>query len=138
VAVEVIIDQRLVINAVVLSDHIKMAALEMQSEAKDSTTMGTSGWKTFLAGLREGTLGVNFLNDYAASSVDATLWPLFSSGTGVTTFATRKSSGSISTTNPEYSGSIVVTQHKTGATVGELATMDVQYPTTGAVARATA
>lgn len=136
-AVEVITNQRLVINAVVLSDHIKMGALEMQSEAKDTTTMGTSGWKTFLAGLREGTLGINFLNDYAAGSVDATLWPLFASGTGVTTFATRKDAGAISAANPEYSGSIVVTQHKTGATVGELATMDVQYPTTGAVSRAT-
>lgn len=137
-AVEVITDQRLVINAVVLSDHVKMAALEMQSDAKDTTTMGTSGWKTFLAGLREGTLGINFLNDFAAGSVDATLWPIFSTGTGVTTFSTRKSSGAIAVTNPEFSGSIVVTQHKTGATVGELAAMDVQYPTTGTIARATA
>jgi hypothetical protein len=137
VAVEVIIDQRLVLNAIVLSDHVKMAALEMSSDAKDTTTMGTSGWKTFLAGLREGTLGVNFLNDYAAGSVDATLWPIFASGTGVTTFTTRKSSAAIAVTNPEYQGSVVVTQHKTGATVGELATMDVQYPTTGTITRAT-
>lgn len=137
-AVEVIIDQRLVLNAIVLSDHVKMAALEMTSDAKDTTTMGTSGWKTFLAGLREGTLGANFLNDYAAGSVDATLWPIFSSGTGVTTFTTRKSSGATAVTNPEYGGSVVVTQHKTGATVGELATMDVQYPTTGTVTRVTA
>lgn len=137
-AVEVITNQRLVINAVVLSDHIKMGALEMSSEAKDTTTMGTNGWKTFLAGLREGTLGINFLNDYAAGSVDATLWPLFASGTGVTTFSTRKDAGAIAATNPEYAGSIVVTQHKTGATVGELATMDVQYPTSGAVTRAVA
>ena len=137
-AVEVITDQRLVINAVVLSDHIKMAGLEMSSDAKDTTTMGTSGWKSFLAGLREGTLGVNFLNDFAAGSVDATLWPIFSTGTGVTTFTTRKSSGATAVTNPEFGGSIVVTQHKTGATVGELGVMDVQYPTTGTITRVTA
>lgn len=137
-AVEVITNQRVVVNAVVLSDHCKMAMLEMQSESKDTTVFGTNGWKTFLAGLREGTFGINFLNDYAAGSVDATLWPLFSSGTGVTTFSTRKDAGAIAVTNPEYSGSIVVTQHKTGATVGELATMDVSWPTTAAIARATA
>lgn len=136
-AVEVITNQRVVVNSVVLSDHCKTAMLEMQSDAKDTTTFGTS-WKTFLAGLREGTFGINFLNDYAAGSVDATIWPLFSSGTGVSSFSTRKDAGAISATNPEFSGSIVVVQHKTGATVGELATMDVSWPTTAAIARATA
>jgi hypothetical protein len=136
-SVTVLTDERVVINSVVLSDHCKQGGLEMQSDAKDTTAFGTSGWKTFLAGLREGTFGLSFMNDYAAGSVSATLWPLFSSGTGVSTFSLRPTTAAISATNPEYQGSIVVTQHKAGGQVGELEMMDVTFPTTGAIVRAT-
>lgn len=135
-AVIVETNRRLTLNAVVLSDHCKMVNLAMESDPQDSTTFGST-WKTFLAGLRSGTVGINFLNDYAAGSVDATLWPIFSSGTGVTAFTTRQDSGAISATNPDYQGNLVVSQHSAGGTIGELAKMDVSYPTTGAVTRAT-
>jgi len=137
-AVIVETNRRVTVNAVVLSTFVKTANLTMESDPQDSTTMGGSGWKTFLAGLRSGTFTLNFLNDYAAAATDATLWPIFASGTGVTAFTTKQDSGTTTATNPEYQGNLVVSQHSAGGTVGEIPKLDVSYPTTGVITRAVA
>lgn len=96
--------------------------------------MGDS-WVTATGGLKSGTLTIEFLDDFAASEVDATLWPLF--GT-VTTFAVRPDAGSVSATNPTYSGSVFIAQHTLGGSVGDLAMKSLTFPTSGTVTRATA
>lgn len=122
------------INAVDLSDHVRSATLALEATALDSTAMGDS-WTEQTGGLKSGTLTIEFLDDYAASEVDATLWPLF--GT-VVTFTVRPDAGVVSTTNPSYTGSVFIQQHSVGGSLNEMAMKNLTLPTSGTVTRATA
>lgn len=117
-----------------LNDHVKSAVLTMDSAQLDSTAMGDA-WVEVIGGLKSGQLAITWNDDFAASNVDATLWPLF--GT-VVTFEVRPTDSAVSATNPKYTGSVLIAQHGLGGSVGDLAAKTVSYPTSGAVTRATA
>lgn len=133
-AIIVFTDASLVLNSVNLSDHIKEVSLNAEVEDLDSTVMGTNGWHSREAGLKDGSITVTFLNDFASSSVDSTIWSAF--GTKVA-FVLKPTSGAVSATNPSYSGTVLVNQHTIGAQVGQLGEISVTFPTSGAVTRAT-
>lgn len=122
------------INGTDISDHIKAGTLVVDVNQLDATVMG-DGWSDVLGGLKSGTLNLEILDDFAVGEIDATLWPLL--GT-VVAFVVRPDAGAVSTSNPQYSGSILVNAHGVGAAVGELPIKSQSYPTTGAVTRATA
>ena len=130
----VLTDASLVINSVDLSDHVASVTLELNSEEIDTTAFGST-FMSKTGGLKSGTLSIDFQQDFASSVVDETMFPLFGS---TTTFVLKATSGSVSATNPSYSGSILVNQHIPVANaVGELATMSVSFPTSGTITRAT-
>ena len=130
----VLTDASLVINSVDLSDHVASVTLELNSEEIDTTSFGST-FMSKTGGLKSGTLSIDFQQDFASSEVDQTMFPLFGS---TTTFVLKATSGSVSATNPSYSGSILVNQHIPVANaVGELATMSVSFPTSGTITRAT-
>lgn len=129
-----LLNEYLAINSVDLSDHVRQATLALEATALDSTAMGDT-WTEQTGGLKSGTLTIEFLDDFAASEVDVTLWPLF--GT-VTTFEVRPDAGAVSATNPKYTGSIFVQQHTVGGTLNEMAMKSLTLPTSGTVTRATA
>ena len=130
----VLTDASLVINSVDLSDHVASVTLELNSEEIDTTAFGST-FMSKTGGLKSGTLSIDFQQDFASSEVDQTMFPLFVS---TTTFVLKATSGSVSATNPSYSGSILVNQHIPVANaVGELATMSVSFPTSGTITRAT-
>ena len=127
-------DASVVINSVDLSDHVSSVTLDITSDEILTTAMG-SDFNTRLGGLKDGSLSLEFQNDFAASEVDATLWPLL--GT-VTTFEVKPTSDAVSATNPKYSGSVLINNVQPLANgVGELATMSVTFPTSGTISRAT-
>ncbi|MFW6091953.1 MAG: radical SAM protein [Actinomycetota bacterium] len=121
------------INSVDLSSHVKSAVLTLDGAQLDDTAMGDD-WTSMIGGLKSGTLAITFNDDFDASAVDDTLWPLFNT---VTTFVVRPDAGSASGTNPEYSGSILVSQHALGGQVGDLASKQLTFQTSGTVSRET-
>lgn len=114
-----------------------LTQVELKATATDVTTTAFgSSWVTRVAGLREGTLTLNFNQDYASSTVDATLWPLL--GTNATVVI-KPTSTATSANNPAYTAVCLVTDlTPVSGQVGDLATFSVTWPTTGAVSRATA
>lgn len=126
-------NEHVTINSVDLSDHVRQATLALEATALDSTAMGDS-WSEQTGGLKSGTLTIEFLDDFAASEVDATLWPIF--GT-VVTFIVRPDAGAVSATNPNYTGSVFIQQHAVGGSLNEMAMKSLTLPTSGAVSRAT-
>lgn len=124
------------INGTDISAYLKKGELSLESDAQDATTYGSAGWKEFLGGLKSGELSLNYLNDVAAAALDSIMFPLL--GT-VVTFSVRASSAAVGTSNPSYSGSVLVQGWKPiGGSVGDINAADVSYPTSGAVSRATA
>jgi len=126
-------DAYLVINSVNLSDHVKSVVFTADVATLDSTAMSDT-WTENIAGLKSGSIAVTFNDDFAASSVDATLWPLLGTST---TFELRPTSAAVGATNPKWTGSVLVNQHTVGGSVGELGAKSLTFPTTGTITRAT-
>jgi hypothetical protein len=127
-------DASVTINSVDLSDHVRSVTLDITAEEQDDTAMGST-FRSRKGGLKEGSLSLEFNSDFAASEIDATIFPIL--GTNVA-YVVKPTSGSVSSTNPSYSGSCLVTQHvPVGNAVGDLATTSVTWPTSGTITRAT-
>jgi hypothetical protein len=131
----VLLAEYLSINANVLNTFTKKAELSVEVEEKDVTNYASLGWKEVIGGLKSGELGCEFLQDFAVSQLDAIMWPLL--GT-VVPFEARADQGAASTSNPKYTGSILINGWNpiTGS-VGDEATVSMSFPTSGAVTRAT-
>lgn len=112
------------------------ASLEITANEVEKTSLGSNGWREVAAGIKSGTLTLNFMNDYAAGSVEATIYPLI--GTEATVVI-RTSSATVSATNPAYTAVALVTGWSPiSGQVGDLDTQDVTWPITGAVSKGTA
>lgn len=129
-------NQALTFNAVDLSDHVRSSTLSVEAEALDSTTMGDS-WRESTGGLKSGTLTIEFLDDFAANEVDATVWSAFNTGTAIA-ITTKPVNSATGATNPEYQFNILPNQHNLGGSLGEMAGKSLTFPVTGAVTRAVA
>ena len=130
----VLLASYLSINSNDLSGNTSKIELTAEVADEDVTTFGSGGWKEVLGGLKEGSLSVTFKQDVAASALDSIMWPLF--GT-VVPFEVRLSNAAVGTSNPKYTGSVLVKEWKPIAgEVGSVAEVDVEFPTSGAVARA--
>lgn len=126
-------NQYFVFNAVDLSDHTASVVLTANADQLDSTAMGDS-WREHLGGLKVGSVAATFHDDFAAGSVDATIWAAFLAGTAVAT-AVRPVNTTIAATNPEYQQNVLPNQWQMGGAVGTLAGKTLTFPTTGAIVR---
>lgn len=128
------IDARVEVNSVVLSSYVRAVTLNVSADELDDTAMGDT-YRSRIGGLKDWSVNLEFNSDFAASAVDVTIFPLL--GT-TTTVKVRPTSSAISATNPEYSGSALVSQHNPfGNSVGDLATVSNQWPGAGTLSRAT-
>jgi hypothetical protein len=114
-----------------------LTQVELKTSANDITTTAFgSTWVSRVAGLKEGSLTLNFNQDYATTTVDATLWPLL--GTNATVVI-KPTSTATSANNPAYTAICLVTDlTPVSGQIGDLATFSVTWPTSGTVTRATA
>jgi hypothetical protein len=112
-------------------------SIELAQEADDlETTAFGSSWRTRIGGLKQASLTLNFMQDFAAGSVDATLNPLLGS---IATVVIKPTSGTVTSTNPTYTMTALVTQYSPFASsVGDIATLSVTWPVSGSVVRGTA
>lgn len=128
-------DYKIEIEATDFSDSIAAATLEISTDEQETTAFGAD-YRTRIAGLKDASLSLDFHQDFGASSVDATLFPLLGSAVA---FSITPTSGTVSATNPAYSGTAIVTSYSPFAnSVGDLATFSVTWPVSGAITRATA
>lgn len=135
VAKFVLTAEKVLINSVDLSSFCAKAELQFKVEDKDVTTYASAGWHEHLGGLKGATLALEFFNDFAAGQLDSQLFALL--GT-VTTFEVAGTQAARSASNPSYTGSVLITDFNpiTGK-VGDVDTVSVSWPSTGAVTRVT-
>lgn len=128
-------DYNVTINGAPFSNSLAAVTLDITAEEQETTAFG-DGYRTRIGGLKDGSITLDFHQDFAAGSIDATLFPLL--GTQATVVI-KPTSGSVTATNPSYTALALVTQYQPFASnVGELATLSVTWPTSGSVTRATA
>ena len=123
------------INGVDLTDHISSVTWTESSAELDTTAMGDANI-TRIGGLKDGSLGVEFHQDFAVAEVYATLYPLL--GT-VTTVTMTPTSAAVAATNPTHSADALVTEVPIiDGSVSDLATVSVTWPLSGPVTVTTA
>ncbi len=128
-------DYKITINGANFSTSLASVELPIEVEEQETTAFGSS-WRTRIAGLKSGSITLEFHQDFGASAVDATLYPLL--GTNATVVV-QPTSATVSATNPTYTGTYLVTQYSPfTSTVGDLATLSVTWPLSGELTRATA
>lgn len=128
------VDARVEINSVVFTGLVRSVTLNVEAEDLEDTAFGDT-YRSRIGGLKDWSVDLEFNQDFAASMVDVTLFPLL--GT-VVTVKVRPTTAVISATNPEYSGSVLVSEYNPlDGSVGDLATTSVSWPGAGTLARAT-
>lgn len=129
------LDARLTVNAVDLSDHLRSSQLNGSGDTLDKTAMGQAA-RTFLMGLRNWGVSVEFNDDMAASNVDATIYAAHVAGVAVA-IAWRPVNTTISTTNPEFQWDSLINEYNVGGSIGALATKSLSWQADGDVTRDT-
>ena len=93
------------IATVDLSEYVTSITLTQTFDEIETTSMGSKSHQ-FSKGLEASTLTVDFLNDWAAAKVQATLQAAY--GTSVTAIVIPVKGTAVSATNPTYTVSILV------------------------------
>ncbi len=126
-------DASITVNSVSLGDLSNSVELNYEVEAVESTVFG--GNRSFIGGLQNNTCTIEFLQDFAASKVEATIFPLVGTQT---TIVIKPTSSAVSATNPSYTltGTFLASHTPVAATVGELAMTSLTF-TGGTLTKAT-
>jgi len=128
-------DYSVSINGTDFSTSLASVELTVESDDVETTAFGGE-WRTRVGGLKQASLTLEFHQDFGASSVDATLFPLLNT---IATVVILPTSDSVASTNPSYTANCLVNQYQPFASsVGDLATLSVTWPVSGTVTRATA
>lgn len=130
----VLTDAVITIDGTDLSDHGNQVSVSYEAETQDDTAFGDDT-RSNSGGLKNWSMDITFLQDFAASEVDATLFPLV--GTTVTV-AVRSTSSAVGSTNPSYTGTALIQSYSPfGNSVGDQATASVSCVAAGTLSRAT-
>jgi len=134
-AVKVLTNALVTINAIDLSTKSNSVTLNYELDSVEVTAFGDSGHK-FTGGLQNNSVDVVFMQDFAASLVEATIFPLV--GT-TTTLVLRADAGVVSVTNPTYTitGAYLASHTPVAGSIGELMTTSLSF-TGGTLVKTTA
>ena len=123
------------INSVDLTDHITSVSGFNETCADLITTAMSETNVSRIGGLKDSSVSITFLNDFAASEVYITLAALLGPAVPVTITPT---SASVSATNPKKTGTCLVTELPfIDGSVGDLAEVSITWPVTGAISTVT-
>ena len=135
-AVKVLLNMYVTVNASTLAGAVKSAALAVEAATLDSTAMGDT-WIENTLGLKSGTLTLSLIDDFTDNAIDELVWTWFNTGTAVAWVTRVEADSIVSVSNPQYSGSLVPNAYNLGGGVGELAMKSLAFPLTGSVTRTT-
>ncbi len=122
------------INGVDLSAYITSITLSQSADNLEDTAMGDTS-RSYIGGLKSGSVSIEFNADFAAAKTEATIFPLVGTSTAV---VVKPVSGSVSATNPSYTFNVIVNSWDTlNGSVGEIATHSIDWPITGSITKAT-
>ena len=124
------------IATVDLSAYVTSITLTQTFDEVETTAMGATAHQ-FAKGLEASTLTIDFLNDWDAAKVQATLQAAY--GTSVTAIVIPVKGTAVSATNPTYTVSILVNNLTPVGTGGpeDFARSSMTFTCTSAVAYAT-
>jgi hypothetical protein len=131
----VLLDATLSIANNDVSQWCKKIELSDEYEAKKTTAFRSGGAEENKGGLESFEAAITFNQDYDAAALDEIMWAL---RRGVVTFSARAQQSAVTTSNPQYSGKILINKWvPISGAVGDVGEVDVTFPGSGPLARAT-
>ena len=126
-----------IVGGVDLSNHVASVTLSTTYDVLETTAFAggnvPAAAKTRIAGLADNSVTLEFHQDFAAASVEATIYPLLGTEVAVTVAPTT---GAIAADNPEYQFNALISEWTPlNGAVGELATASVTWPVSGAITK---
>ena len=133
-AVLALTDASITINSVALSSKANSVTLNYEVDSVEATAFGTN--HIFIGGLQNNSVEIALMQDFAAATVEATIYPLV--GT-TTTLVIKPTSGAVGATNPSYTitGAFLASHTPVAGGVGELAMTSLSF-TGGTITKAVA
>lgn len=104
-------DVKVKVNNVDLSLYADSVDTPEEKEQIDASTFNPSGARSFLPGLSDATISVEFLQNFGSNLVHATLYPLFTSGTTFPIFVQPDSDAGTSSANPLFGGTAILSSY---------------------------
>lgn len=131
-------DCYVVVNGTNFSDHTSSVEINMSKDEVETTNFSGSG-RERVHGLQDNSFKITFQQDFATSSVDAVLYPLWNNETEFT-IEVRPTSGAVSASNPKYTGTCILLEYQPlSGDVGDLSETEVEFNVQrGTFTRATA
>lgn len=135
----VLTDAYVVFASTDISQYVTSVTLSSTLDVVETTAMGNTS-RTRVAGLRDNQVTLEFNQDFAAGALEAIVNPTDATtkiGTAVAMYV-QPTSGAASATNPKYSFNALVSEWQSlSGSVGELATVSVTWPISGAITKST-
>lgn len=118
----VLLNPNVLVNAVNLSAFVRSVSINYKAEIQDDTAGGDTS-RSRIGGLKDWDISLELNQDFAASAVDATLFPLVGASFAVDV---RPTSAARSATNPSYTGTGILPEYAPlGTGIGELVTTSI-------------
>ena len=116
-----------------VSSSVASVQIETTADEIETTAFGSTG-KTRVGGLLDTTISLDMHNDYSA--IEGLVYPLIGS---TTTIIVKPNGTAVSTANPSYSMlANVLSWNPINGAVGELNSVQVSWPVSGTITKATA
>lgn len=136
----VLTDAYVVFGSTDISQYVTSVTLSSTLDVVETTGMSNTS-RTRVAGLRDNQITLEFNQDFDAGGLESIVNPTTSTtkiGTAVA-MEVRPTSAAASSTNPKYTFNALITEWQVlSGSVGELATVSVTWPISGAISKATA
>ena len=132
-AKQVLTNSVITIGGTDVSAFVKQVQIETSVDEVETTAFGSTG-KTRVGGLSDTKVSLSMHQEYSAT-VEGLIYPLIGS---TTTVIVKPNGTAVSTANPSYTMSaLVVGWSPVNGAIGELASVDVSWPVSGTITKAT-
>jgi hypothetical protein len=122
-----------------ISSYVSSVSLSTTYDVVETTAFGDTARKR-IAGLADNSISIEFHQDFASGALEQLIYPSDATskiGTAVA-MEIRPVNTTVSPTNPKYNFSALITEWTpVNGAVGELATVSVTWPISGAITKAT-
>jgi hypothetical protein len=122
-----------------ISSYVSSVSLSTTYDVVETTAFGDTARKR-IAGLADNSISIEFHQDFASGALEQLIYPSDASskiGTAVA-MEIRPVNTTVGPTNPKYNFSALITEWTpVNGAVGELATVSVTWPISGAITKAT-
>jgi len=124
----VLTNAQVVFGTTDISQYVTSVTLSTAYDVVETTAFGNTA-RTRVAGLADNSIALEFNQDYAASALEATIYPTLGTAVSMTVRP-------VASTSPAYTFSTLVSEWTPlNGAVGELATVSVTWPISGAITK---